>query len=119
MSSAEKVMQTDSLLQHLSDNLKTGPGTCPNLAGELARTAALQKASQQGHLAGLHHRPAEPPPQRRPRVWGVQEGEGNGRLPRRQGGTRGGGGKNTPRILPTQGTLGADDPNPFILQRGN
>lgn len=69
MSSAEKVMPTDSLLQHLSDNLKTGPGTCPNLAGELARTAPLQKASQQGHLAGLHHRPAEPPPWRRPRVW--------------------------------------------------
>lgn len=39
MSSARAVVQIDSLLQHLSDNLQTGPGACPNLARKLASTA--------------------------------------------------------------------------------
>ena len=66
MSSAEKVRPTDSLLRYLNDGLQTGWASVQIWPGSRHGQAPLQKASQRGHLLGLHRRPAErlPPPPR-------------------------------------------------------
>lgn len=120
MSSAEKVRTTDSLLWYLNDSLQTGWAPVQIWPGSRHRQVPLQKASQQGHLPGLHHRPAKLPPLGGPGVRGMQEGEGNGPLPRRESGKRDRGRRrqDTPRTLPRHGDLGTDDSNPFTLQTG-
>lgn len=57
-----EVTHTDSPPQHCNDNPTTRPGTCPNLAGELASTGPAPEGVTAGPPARLHHRPAEPPP---------------------------------------------------------
>lgn len=62
MSSAGEVMQTDGLPYHLNDKLKTGLGTSPNPAGELALVGPAPEGVTAEPLPGLYHQPAEPPP---------------------------------------------------------